>query len=590
MTQYLDSIAGHNIPGGGLMSITRFSLECLYELHRKAKNWWTTSNCHLPLIRYTGCKIKLFRSTNTDYIFVYSTCGDMSATEKLYQSMQPAVLMLNKRKVIVKCNQYQQHRKPYKTIKLRPPTLLQNKWYFQQEIAKTPLALFLTSAASLDRYIIPQTAISNTIGFKSLNTDFFQYHNFKTPSLTTGYRPNDNFLMFTYNVHQDYENLEFKDLIYLANTKDYTTGISIAQTSKGTQWSQKVTNYFLTLSEWGNPFHATYFHADWPNLLLTASPLTTIKEKASENDGKNKVHSSNLFTHMSQPLYWECRYNSDADASHNAVFFSPITGNAVKWEQPDNDRLITSGLPLWLLLNGLIDYHTKAVDIQHLTTDYVLTIVSDYIEPKEKTYYVPLDENFFNGKSPYEPADGILTPNDQLYFHPKVNMQLRQITKIISTGPASPKLPDRTSTEAHMQYCFYFKLGGCPPPMDDVCDPIKQPKYPEPGNLLSSTLLQNPETPIEYYLNSFDIRRDILTQTAAKRLKTDTDSKTIISKPTGSTAAEVPVRTQETSSDETSEEEKDQQTLESQLQQQRRKQKRLRRRILELLRVTQPLE
>ena len=65
-TQYIDSVAPYLYPGGGLFSITVFTLQGLYELHLKSRNWWTKSNCDLPLIKYTGCKIKLFRATDVD--------------------------------------------------------------------------------------------------------------------------------------------------------------------------------------------------------------------------------------------------------------------------------------------------------------------------------------------------------------------------------------------------------------------------------------------------------------------------------------------------------------------------------------------
>nr|UGV36912.1 MAG: ORF1 [TTV-like mini virus] len=591
MTQYIDSIAPQYVPGGGLFSITQFNLKALYELHLKARNWWTYTNCTLPLIRYNGVTVKLFRSSTVDYVFVYARCGDLTATEKMYQSCQPSILMLNKHKVIVRCNKNGRFKRNYKKIKIPPPSLMLNKWYFQQELANTPLVLFLTSAVSLDRYYLPSTAISETIQFKSLNTNFYKYHNFKT-QLTTGYRPNNDWLIFTSQHNTEIQKLPYAQLIYLANTKDHQPGKSLIQTANSTQtqnqdqWNTHVDNYFSTPTMWGNPFYETYFDEDYPNYYITNKSLTEIKQKAKENKGQNMIKD---FTVMVQPRYWYCRYNAQADTSRNSVFFSPITGPPIPWENPHDARLTTEGLPLWLLFNGLIDYHAKKLDIQRLQTDYVTCIVSDYITPHDQiTYYVPLDEQFFHGKSAYEPLteNGILLPYDKINFHPKINFQLEQINKIITTGPGSAKLPDRISAEAHLEYTFHFKLGGCPAPMDNVCDPSKQPKFPTPGNILSSTLLQSPETPIEYYLNSFDQRRDTITKRAANRLKTDTTIKDPLLSSTGKTATEVPLQLSQTSSDETSEEEKDPETLQLNIKQQRRKQRKLRQRILSLLKLT----
>ncbi len=128
-----------------------------------------------------------------------------------------------------------------------------------------------------------------------------------------------------------------------------------------------------------------------------------------------------------------------------------------------------------------------------------------------------------------------------------------------------------------MNYTFYFKFGGCPPPMDNVCDPQQQPDFPTPGNILSPTILQNPEQPLQYYLQAFDQRRGIITEKAAKRIKKDTDFKQSIFAPTGKTALDVQYTPEtETSTEDSSEEEKDQETLQLKLHRHRLKQRKLR--------------
>lgn len=591
MTQWLDSIAPEHVPGGGLTSITTFSLNALYELHKKARNWWTYSNCKLPLIRYQGCTIKLYRSTSVDYVTVWATCGDMSATEKLYQSTQPSILLYNKNKRIVTTNTHKQHRKPYKKIFIKPPAMWENKWYFQQDICKLPLFLLITSACSLGRYYMPSTAISNTIGFTSLNTDFFKLHNWKSPSPTTGYRPNTEFYLYTFNSHTHFEIATYKDLIYLGNTKDWGPGLPIDRAVPTGDWNTKVETYFGKLSLWGNAFYSPYWDPNYENLIITKKTFEQIKTQAKETNGTKKLSEGDFFTKLSQPLTWECRYNSQQDQSHNAVFFTPVTGTPTPWETPHVHNLISDGLPLWLILNGLIDYHRKRLDIQGLMTDYVLAIVSDYIEPKNKSYYVPLDQDFLQGKSPYEGPDGVIHIYDAQNWFPKVNFQQQTINDIITTGPATAKLPKKISAEAYMSYKFHFKLGGCPAPMDDICDPCDRGKFPTPSNFISSTLLQSPETPVEYYLHAFDQRRDLLTERASKRIKKDRDSKQTIFASTGHTQTEVPIRTPETSSTETSseEEKEDEETLLLNVNKQRRKQRKLRHRILKLLQLTENL-
>nr|UGV38944.1 MAG: ORF1 [TTV-like mini virus] len=575
-TQYIDSTAPYLVPGGGLYSITVFTLKGLYELHLKARNWWTKSNCKMPLIRYMGCKILLYRSYEADYVTVYARCGNLVASEQLYQSSQPYILTLNKHHKIVKCTKSNKNKKPYKVLRIPPPTMMENKWYFQRDIINIPLVMLITSAMSLDRFYIPSNSISSTIGFKSLNTTLFQYHDFKK-RLTTPYKPNDEYYLFTVHINTTWNTAKGTELILLGNTEDWTPGEKIGDTSLDT--------YFSTKTKWGNPFYSPYFGQEGPPILiLKAANIQEVKQKL-KNLNTQTIPNLGL-TETTKSTYLECRYNPQSDMAHNAIFLANIFTDHHKWETPKDEKVQTKGLPLWLLTFGWLDWIEKSQSAQHKDTDYCLCIVSDYIEPK-LDYYVPLDFNFLHGKSPYETQEGHIKPYDLQNWHPKLNFQQESIAHIINTGPGTIKLPDKISAEAHMKYIFYFKLGGCPPPMDDVCDPQKQPTWPIANNIISPTLLQNPEYPPEYYLYTFDQRREMLTERAAKRLKTDTGFKETFFKPTGETTLSIKHQTPETSSDETEEEEKGQETLQLQLQHQHKQQRKLRRRIIQLLNLLQ---
>nr|UGV37810.1 MAG: ORF1 [TTV-like mini virus] len=586
-TQYIDSTAPHYIPGGGLFSITKFTLAALYEMHTKARNWWTKSNCTLPLIKYLGCNVTFYRSENSDYVSVYARCGSLTVTEQMYQSCQPSILNLNKNKVTVTCLKNTKSRKPYKKIFIPPPTLMTNKWYFQQEIANTPLFLLLTSAMSLNRYYISSTSISSTIGFYSLNTDVYKFHNWKEFPATQGYRPNSDYMIMALATHTDFATAKFNNLIYLGNTNDYQEGTPL-QHIQGNNIQQRVDNWLSDKKYWGNIFKPTHFSDEGPLLVVTNLTFDQFKAAAKNNNGDDLIKNQH-FTEKSTPNYWECRYNPQNDRGHNTVYLTKITNDPNPWGPPQDIKLKTEGLPLWVLLFGYTDWLTKSNAAQRMYTDYCMVIISDYITPK-KPYYVILDPDFIIGKSPFQPEPGAITIYDRQNWHPKLNFQEQAITTIINSGPGTVKLPPNISTEAHIKYSFKFKLGGCPAPMDDVCNPQTQPTFPRPGNILSTTLLQNPETPMQYYLSSFDQRRGLLTEKAAKRLKTHTTFKETMLEPTGTTQFEADIQTPETTStSESEEEEKEPETLQLNIQRQRRKQRKLQLRIKQLLKQIQKL-
>lgn len=569
-----------------MFSIIIFTLNGLYELHEKARNWWTTSNCNLPLIRYRGCTIKFYASSSVDYISVPIRCGDLKATEQTFQSCQPSVLALNKRKVVMLCKNYKHGRKPYRKIFIRPPALLYNKWYFQKEFANYPLLMLLSSAASFDRYYCPASSISETVGFESLNTTFFQLHGFKTPG-TTPYTPNENFALFGIDGRTTFEHAKIYQLVLLGNTLDMTRGnpLGTPSTTKST-WENTLNNYFSKKTNMGNPFLPYWFGSDIDDGLLAILP---IKNKTVLEVLKTIDPQSDVKDHLqkpSKPFTVSCRYNPQADMGHNGIFITRIANDPTPWHKPSDDALIQQGLPLWLLYWGWHDYIVKAHTVQNLDTDYINVITSDYIthSPKQNnmTYYVPLDWFFLQGRSPYGQKDDVKA-YDRQNWHPKANFQTQSIAHLLQSGPATAKLPPLISCEGHITYKFHFKVGGCPPSMDEVCNPQTQPTYPQPGNLISSILLQNPEYPIQYYINSFDQRREMLTERAAKRLKTDTEFKESLLKPAGKTLLEVQTtKTQETS-DSSSEEEESEETLQQQLRHQYNRQRKLQQRILKLL-------
>lgn len=597
-TAYIDRVAPKNYPGGGLYSITVFTLQGLYELHNKARNWWTVSNCNLPLIRYEGCTIKLFNASTVDYVCVAVNCGELKATEKMFQSCQPTVLMLNKRKKILLCKDYKKKKRPYRKWFIKPPALLYNKWYFQKELAHYPLLMLLSSAMSLDRFYLPASSVSETIGFQSLNTDFFQIHNWK-PSSFVIYKPQPEwYIIATKTPTKTWQKTTPKEWIVLGNTKDHILGKTIQETATNTitssTWQQTIDNYLKSKLNLGNPFHETFFSQEAPDmlaLLKVPSTSTLASElKNLEPDKTGEQQKAGKLIPITKPFTISCRYNPQPDTGHNAAFMANITTDTTPWHEPSDDHIITKGLPLWMLLWGWHDYLEKTQVPIHLDTDYTQVIVSDFISPTSMTYYIPLDWFFLDGRSPYAEQHEI-KPYDQQNWHPKWNFQTQSISHILQSGPGTAKLPPLISAEAHIQYKFHFKVGGCPPKMDEVCDPYKQPEYPQPGNLLSSILLQNPEYPIPYYINSFDQRRDIITKKAAKRLKEDPEITETFFTPTGTTLLSLkPTPPKSSSSEDSSTEEESEEETQQLILRHQRKHRKLQHGIRKLLKLLQNIQ
>lgn len=581
---YLESVAPEFYPGGGGFSICNFSLDTLYKENLILHNWWTHGNDNLPLIRYNGCTITLYRQANVDYMFCYNRSYPMNAGMITYTSMHPQAMLLNKRTKIMTCKQHNRNKKPYKKLFIRPPTQMQNKWYFQKDLAFIPLLQTMTTACSIDRMFLNSTAQSSTVGFTSLDTLGFKNHNF-TKYTTTGYYPIHNEILFgCYNGEEKLTNIKFRDLTYLGNPDDLTLGtpigdIPITATGTETKLQQQIDKARTSWGFQGNPFHPDYFYGD-RRILSTTKTWDQLKQTYQSDNEKLKTEDFKLKTQKWVP----CRYNPFADkGTGNKIYLlkTDSTQHPDEWTPPTDEDIVLADLPIWLATFGYLDYQRKCGIQSQIDTNSVFVIYSNYIEPKSLKFYVPLDEGFLHKHSPYSDH---LIPQDYFKWHPKVRFQVQSVNTLGTSGPTICKLPKDISVEGHIKYQFHFKLGGHPAPMSILKDPDKQPKFITPNNLIQTTSLQNPTMPFEYLLWKFDERRGQITKKAAERIKTHQETEKTVFPITESSSDCTIARLQKAETSETSSDsEKEETPIELQLLHQRREQKLLKRRINRLL-------
>lgn len=564
----------------------------LYKEHLSLKNWWTTSNENYPLIRYTGCKITLYRNAESDFLFYYRTEQPMTASLLTYQSTQPYAMLLNKHTIKIPCKKQNRNKKPYIKLHLKPPTQFSNKWYFSNEIANYSLLQTLATSCSLDRMYTSSTSISTTMGFISLDTNGFQNHYF-TDWGTQGYYPKNNELLFAVtNGDFNVQKIKIEDLIYLGDCKNYNEGIEIkhintsGETIPSQYSSQTQKKLYLAKTKstnWGNPFKSSFFWGDQRVLTTNKTWDTILTEYTS-----NKELGPGWTLKTTKTI--QCRYNPYNDKGKgNMIYLLPINSvnHNMEWGPPTDKNVIANDLPLYTLLWGYLDYQRKCKEYNDIDTKCILVIRSPYITPNTLTFFVPLDQDFLEGQSPYRPQQNI-TPSDFYNWHPKVSFQVQSVNNICISGPAVTRLPKDVSVEAHMGYTFYFKVGGSPPPMSTLTKPDEQPQYPIPNNFLQQPSLQNPTIPIEQLLWCFDERRGYITKKAAQRIKDYKPTETsLLSITDSSSYTPTYNQTQETS--ETSSSEEEEAPLQKKLDIERRKQKLLRKRINQLLNRLTPI-
>lgn len=536
-TLYKESITPTGEASGGAWSIQQITLDALYTEFTKYRNYWTRSNTGLPFARYTGCKFKFFKSPYTDYIVTVTTCPPFSVTLDMFLNTQPQRMLFEKRRYIIP-QLKSATRKRYKTVHIKPPSLMQSKWFFQRDICKTPLCLITTTACSLEQPYCPENQISYNLTLYSLNTEFFQNPNFETFG-TQGYIPKEvNGEQFhIYKLKQHQSELKWKNIIPIANTYQYQDG------------SDHIESYaqFTNKQYWGNPFTQENSHPDVQLYYGTTWP-------SSQDFDQNR---SATLTELHE-LYWECRYNPEADKGIGNMVYLKSNNHDEQgtiYTLPNKEELIIKDYPLWLIFWGYIDFLKKSNAAQQIDTAYMYVVRSPYITPK-KTVYLFLDRYFVF------PQRDRLTDAERLKWHPMYNMQTEVEDFIGVSGPYAPKINRSQCIQANTQYTFYFKWGGCPAPMENITSPCQQDKFPIPDNQLETFKIQDPKTPQEEFLYQFDERRGTITKRCAERI---TKNSTINFSITDLCPFDLPYQTQTNKSDEETASEKEQTPLLRQL-------------------------
>lgn len=547
-TLYAQSYSKPGEATGGAWSMLQFTLKALFAEYLKYRNWWTKSNQGLPLTRYNGCKFKFYRSKFTDYVVTWNTCPPFSVTQEMYLNMQPSRLLMNRHKIIVPRLDRRQYKKQYVKLRLKPPSLLKTNWYFTQDICSFPLVILMTSACSLDQYYAPEDQISGDITLTTLNTDMFQNPMFATHD--SGYSPKtvsgNNFVLYA---SLENNKTVAKGLIPLRDTRTYKQG-------------QTANSYdqFNNPQYWGNIFTHHYAHGDYYLYYSSKTP---------ENTTYDNTPVSKLYD-----LYIKCRYNPyKDDGIGNIVYWKSTSIDRTTIQTiPNKEEVVLRNYPLWLTFYSFSDWIQRSKPINQIDQNYFMVVVSPYINPK-KSCYVFLDAYFYNVQ--YDK----LNDTDKSIWHPKYEMQTEVEYFIGQTGPGAPKINRSQLIQAHCDYTFYFKWGGCPAPMETIENPCDQEKFPIPSNQQQTIKIQNPATDKTDYLYDWDERRGLITSKCAKRLKKYKKTPTSF---TDGTTLDLQLKTSSEESSEETEEEEAAPSLQQQLQQLRHRQRQLKLHLLKL--------
>lgn len=588
---YEDSIVPENWPGGGGFSVTKLSLETLYELHLRCRNWWTTSNQELPLCRYLGCQLRLYQCEDTDYIVKIQTEFPPKSNKLTYASCQPYMMLMSRGKIVVPSRKNERRRKPYKKVFVKPPPQLKTEWYFQVDMYKTALMVIHAAACNLQDMFIKPFNNSTTVTFKSLNTQLIQNREMnKKTNVSWNYKTVGTVNFYFYRLDSATpptvtSQMKLGDLVPLTQLQTNYVGTSYLHRTQHTEGTFQ--SFISSWSKyWGNPFnehnqdeeHKDFIYISQASPESIRNQITT--KNLNENDTWDKLAWEHQYTltKLDEDFYINIQYTPQTDTGQDAsVYLLPnTTGHG--WEPPTDEDQILSGFPAWISLYGFTDFQIKLKKLTNIDSNSILVI--KFTNTRYKLPIVPINNSFILGQSPYEQD---ILPQDKLKWFPQFQYQTIALNEIVKTGPATPQNTTRKSENIKIFYTFYWKWGGSPPKHINVENPSLQDIYPVPGNQYAPTSLQNPAQAPETVLYSFDFRHGNLTNTAYDRITNNWETQSIITSITEPTTSLNLKKAFQQLQETEKEEQKTQENLQQQLNSIRLKQHNYRQQIISLL-------
>ncbi len=116
-------------------------------------------------------------------------------------------------------------------------------------------------------------------------------------------------------------------------------------------------------------------------------------------------------------------------------------------------KLTLGGFPLYINWWGFVDFQKQQHILTNIDTKTVLAAKTNTLHgaASEQVAYVPLGEDFINGRSPYENQ---VNYADQDRWYPMIQYQEQAINTLLSTGPGVAKFNGKKTVEAKCHYTF----------------------------------------------------------------------------------------------------------------------------------------
>lgn len=521
-TYHENDIPGPKMPYGGSFGLSNWNMQYLFYEHLKYRNRWSRSNRDLDLVRYLGLTLRLYRMARKDYIFSYSRETPMTVDELSHMGQHPQIMLLQRKKVIVRSREWHPRGRPWVTVKIKPPRLMLNRWYFQRQLCKVNLVQMRVTTCELQYPWIRTGAESPAVGFYVLKNDAYT----QLTVIATEAAKKDRITALT-KMWQERFLSPTEAQRWLPESWDSSTSKFKKEYATRThnleKWYTENTNKLVQKAkDYGYP--ATEAEKIIGNDITLSHEVGMYSPLLLSDQKDNTLPS----------VFLTVRYNPLQDEGKgNAVWFEPLVQNNAKYDST-RDKCYFADMPLWLCLFGLMDWLKKLTGRDDALMDHRLCIKSPYTSPAlvNKTDptqgWVPYGYSFSRGMMP--PGAGGFNPLPPLTWWNKWYLncfhQLEVTENLVSCGPWVARDKQERNSQVTIGYKFKFLLGGVFPPGQGPTDPCTVPSHalPEPNIFADALQVSDPSRVGQTH--PWDWRRGLLSGRRLKRMLEESEAET----------------------------------------------------------------
>nr|UGV44628.1 MAG: ORF1 [Torque teno virus] len=510
-------------PFGGSLSTTTWNLKVLYDEHQKMHNRWGYPNTQLDLARYRGCRFTFYRHKKTDFIVYFNRKPPFKLNKYSCAMLHPGMLMQSRHKILIPSFDTKPGGRLKIRVTVRPPTLLEDKWYTQQDLCEVNLLqLSVTAADFRHPWISPESNTSVTT-FQVLKEFYYN-------SIGVGTDPDKTYKAIAgQRVHEDKKYKEYLKQVWdtLVSDGNYWNSFHVLEVFNsnlgavdGTEIKKIIQRDFTTESQQAtdnthfktgrstrfgfNTYNPKAKQAQIQNLRDEIWKILNKTNDITSDYGKPQGDEAKYFNYqlgIYSPIflsrkrsninfataYQDVTYNANCDRGVlNRVWFQYGTKPTTEFNETQCKCVVTD-MPLWALLHCYTEYVQEEMNIDTEIYSVGLVVVQCpytfppmYDKNRPEMGYVIYDALFGDGKMP--DGRGQVPPYWQMRWYPRMAFQKQVFHDITMTGPFSYK-DELVSTQLTATYKFDFMWGGNMISEQIIRNPCTQPglapSYPD---------------------------------------------------------------------------------------------------------------